>query len=307
MDRLFDYFVNAQTVKAESRTVGVEIETLFIDEKARPISLAVSQKIWRCLAVDFSWTVVEEKAGMLVELEKQGFRLIYELSRHNFELTTPATLLKDSQNLFADSSKFLAEIFQAAKKFGAWPLVKGWDGFWNNTLILPDRRDEIWVRLDGLPALSLLGHTSCLHFNLDLCSIEEGLRFMRQLQEKYQELGWPAMGNGWAWRQYLKSSKAEYEPDRYGWPPLESLRAYCRKLSSFRVVMNKIGDEVEIAKPVLKFFQNPNPDINLFLRSVWWIFRLRVRGGKLVLEIRDVPRAIPLNEAWEIIKNTSGI
>jgi hypothetical protein len=37
-----------------------------------------------------------------------------------------------------------------------------------------------------------------------------------------------------------------------------------------------------------EFIQDAN--IELFLKSVWWLSRLRVRSGSLVLEIRPIPR-----------------
>jgi hypothetical protein len=307
MEKLISYFKQGRPAEAGRRTVGVEIETLFVDANLKPISLVAAQSIWRRLVDDWGWTIVEQKAGMLVELEKQGFRLIYELSWNNFELTTPPALTSNYSDLFRSIGLRMAELALAAESFGVKPLIKRWDSSRDNTLILPDRRDEIWVKLDGLEPLCLLGHTSCIHFNLDLQSIEEGLRFMAVLKIKYLELGWPALSNGWAWREYLETSRAGYESDRYGWPPAGSLLDYCRKLSSFKVVMDKTGDDLAIVDPALEFSQVANPDINLFLRSVWWIFRLRVRGGKLVLEIRDVPRTIPLSEAWGIIKDAIGV
>ncbi len=307
MQRLIDYFQNGRLADDQNRSFGVEVETLFVDAGNRPISLATSQAIWRSLVEDFGWEATETRKGKLVELVKNDFHLIYELGRHNFEITTPAELVSDCGQLFRAYRMIETEIFLAASSCGARPLLKGWDGFRNNTLILPDRRDEIWVELDGLKPLSLLSHTACIHFNLDLCSVEEGWEFMAKLKEKYQQLGWPKRSNGWAWREYLKTSRANYESGRYGWPPAKSLGGYCRKLSTFRLVMNKRAGRLSVANPAMPFTQTLDPDINLFLRSVWWIFRLRVRGGRLVLEIRDVPRGIPLEEAWGIIKNTIGI
>ena len=100
MQRLIDYFQNGRLADDQNRSFGVEVETLFVDAGNRPISLATSQAIWRSLVEDFGWEATETRKGKLVELVKNDFHLIYELGRHNFEITTPAELVSDCGQLF---------------------------------------------------------------------------------------------------------------------------------------------------------------------------------------------------------------
>ncbi len=66
--------------------------------------------------------------------------------------------------------------------------------------------------------------------------------------------------------------------------------------------MNKLNDSLNIANPAMSFAKTKDVDIDLFLRSVWWWFRLRVRGENLVLEIRDVPRSLGVEASFWIIQ-----
>jgi len=201
----------------------------------------------------------------------------------------------------ADNQNYLGEISRAGEQCGAVLTDLSWDGSSSNTLIMPDKRDEIWLELDG-QALYGLGHIASIHFNIDLVSVEEGMRFISRLMPLFEKQGWPPQSNSGVWNGYLRESRAKYQEGRYGPPPTDFCK-YCSRLASYAVVMNSINGRLEIAKPRLPFANCSNPNIDMFLRSVWWWMRLRVRGGKLVLEIRDVPRTIPTKESFDMIRN----
>ncbi len=58
-----------------------------------------------------------------------------------------------------------------------------------------------------------------------------------------------------------------------------------------KVVMKRGADGYPtMCTPARPFAQTPDADMELFLRSIWWYSRLRVRGGTLVLEVRFIPR-----------------
>lgn len=307
MKRFMNYFETASVCNPKERMLGIEIESLFVNSTTKnPITLEVSQKIWKKLVENHGWRVTETKNGMLVKLSKDDYQLVYELGWNNFELNTPAFCITDKTELFRSVANILQSFKEAANNFDAEILFSGYDQSISSTLILPDERDKIWIELDGEEALSILGHIACVHYNLDLSSVDEGFEFMELLKPMYQEKNWFENGNAWAWKKYIKKSKAEYAADRYGIPPMNNLEQYCSSLAGFNVVMNKRKDNGRLFIPETNIpaGETSKFDMELFLRSVWWVYRLRVRDGKLVLEIRDVPRGLPFEKSWAMISKT---
>ncbi len=309
MKRLIDYFARAVTGRPDKRRCGFEVETLFVDRAGRPIDRLTSQAIFHALAEKEGWTVTKTTAqNEIVLLEQAGWSLSYELGWNNLELATPASASRLADNWDATRQRLL-QLYRAARSLGARPLFHPFDRHLNvDTLMLPDQRDQIWIRLDGRDALQPLGHFSSVHLNLDLVSIEEGLELISRLDTSYfprrivpdNPIVWR---HDQIWRTYVRESLAGYEPDRYGYPIAGSLESYCGKIATFKVVMNRLADGslalVENPKP---FGQTPDINIDLFLRSVWWYARLRVRNGQLVLEVRNIPRFDDLTNAGDICR-----
>jgi len=299
MERLITYFQKAAITKSDKRTLGLEIETLFVS-KGRPISLKISQVIMSELVQKFFWNKKTETNKIITNIEKNGFNIIYDLGWNLFELTSPPCLLSERKKLIQRCEKNPQELYCCAGKYGARPVFGPFDGFYNNTLIIPDKRDEIWLELDG-PVLKELGHIASVHYNLSLSSTAEGMELIKKINKLYQKLNIPPRPVRLAWQKYIKNSWAKYEPDRYAAPP-ETFSQYCHKLSLFKVVMNKQGNKL-IREKGIAFSALETVDIDLFLRSVWWWTRLRKRNNKLVLEIRGFPRATDgqINKDLEII------
>lgn len=301
MERLAAYFQGAK-VCGRDRKLGIETETLFVDAQYQPISYLISQGMMQYLRDILGWHMAAQKNGVIVRLEKTGFAISYELGWNNFELTTPAYDL--AEDVFREHDQMLKELYWAGERYAAQPLVGSaqgsWDHHFSDTLMIPDQRDKIWLKLDG-EALFGLGHIAAVHFNLDLKSISEGMAWIRKLNYFFVEVGWPPLHNLSVWQKYIKESLASYNEHRYG-PAPDDFEEYCHILSSFAVVMERQGGDLQIANPPLPFCRRQNPDIDLFLRSVWWYPRLRVRSGNLVLEIRDVPRGIEPKESFRLIR-----
>ena len=286
MQRLKKYFCTAEITPKEQRTLGLEIETLFTSDN-QPISLETSQAIMSELIKNFSWDKKAETNNIITNVEKGGFNIIYELGWNSFELISPPFLLSELGKLIAKYKQRLQELYSCARAYGAEPIFQPSDGFHNNTLIIPDKRDEIWLELDG-PVLKELGHIASVHYNLSLESIEEGMKLIKKINNLYKILDIPPLSVRLAWQKYIKESRAGYEKNRYA-PPPETFNAYCQNLSELKVVMNRSGGKLLRIKPT-PFYQLNKVDIELFLRSVWWWTRLRKRNKKLVLEIRGFPR-----------------
>jgi len=95
-----------------------------------------------------------------------------------------------------------------------------------------------------------------------------------ELLKDYPQAAW--------WEQYVHTAKAGYRPDRFGGPrEFDDIEDYCRKLALHDVI---VGDKL------VPFGTVPNVDIPLYLRSIWWYFRLRRFGENLCIEIRPLPR-----------------
>jgi len=312
VQRLIKYFNSAKTCTPETRKVGIEVETLMTPiERPRAatpmITREQSQQImqWMFSKLNDQYFGVKSEmfesdsgAKVALSVECRLGKIIFELGWNNFELITQAYPIDRAEQLFIDAHDMLEMLCRASNSVGACMLPSSHTDMareldYPDTLMMPDERDHAWKHLDG-PVLRVLGHIASVHYNVDLCSLEEGMRFIAIINQLRHRYVWPDPNADQVWKKYLQQSRANYEPDRYGPAPEGSVTDYCRKLATYKVVMRKVNGTPIPCNPALQFSETPNMDdqIDLFLRSVWWGTRLRVRGDKLVLEIRDVPRGL---------------
>ena len=87
------------------------------------------------------------------------------------------------------------------------------------------------------------------------------------------------------WQRYIAMSRAGYAPDRYAGPlGFDDLTNYATKLARHHVVIHQ-------GQPVRRrIYELPKPNVELFLRSVWWHYRLRRYLNTLTVEIRPFAR-----------------
>lgn len=284
--------------KPGEQRIGLEVETLFVDRRTKePITREQSQGIMKRLAESRHFrrcgigTTTVEKFGDTITAVKNGVvQVFYELGWNNFELTYNPYWLTDFPLMFSALPDMLECLYIAALYEDAEPVKDSYDGFEDlDTLMMPDERDQAWKDLDG-PVLCVLGHIASVHYNIGLTSIDEGMRWISKINELRGRHGWPSAAATHIWGRYLAESRAGYQSDRFGSTPTTNFDEYCRRLSEYKIVMNRIdGVPYRIVEPK-SFAETPDIDIELFLRSVWWGARLRVRDHELVLEIRDVPR-----------------
>ncbi len=293
--RLGEYFTantNIGDLLWSKRKIGLEIESLFIDRTTGlPITKEVSQRMYLRLVGEQGWKMEEIKGDMVTKISCGGTDLIVDLGWNNFELITPTWSSDEFKTKGIDSIQTrLEDVYKAAEHYNACPSGTSYDGHADkNTLAVPDERDDIWTKLDG-PVLCVLGHIASVHVNIDLKSVDEGFEFIRRLNQYYDKVNWPPRPVRDAWDKYIAESAAGYEVGRYG-PPPESFPQYLKQLAKYKVFMNKNGKSglKQVKNP--KVFHDTLPiDYELFLRSVWWWSRLRVRRNNLVLEVRAIPR-----------------
>lgn len=278
MQRLLDYFSAGLKNKGVGETMGMEVETSFVDEKGNPISLAQSQQLLILLCNEYGWFAGKMKNNLLTSIfNRNGNRLLYELGRQNIELSSAPG---DPVDVFLDTKEILEQVYHAGARVEAFPLFQPILNTEENLLVIPDERDAIWLELDGRQALELLARTSSVQFTVSVppakaieCLNKLGRNLGRFLTDYPQDE---------YWRKYIATSKANYAPQRYGGPVLfDSLEHYCSELAKNKVVT---GPKLVALEEV------PKLDVPLYLRSIWWYFRLRRYDDALCIEVRPLGR-----------------
>lgn len=278
VNRLVDYFSGCVDVDVFGESVGMEVETHFVDKMERPITVDRSQSLFRRLTERFNWRIINNKGGLITEIrDKDGNKILYELGRQNIEV---ATAVKSTARVVSAARKILEELYLVGETLDVYPC------FWpvleteEDLLIIPDERDAVWLELDGRFALELLARCAAVQFTIAV-SPREATRCLKRLArsvglflEDYpQEI---------MWKHYIKESKASYDPLRYGGPLFfQDPEDYCRRLTEHRIV---------VGSRLVPHQECTNLDISLFLRSVWWYFRLKKYGDQLCVEVRPLTR-----------------
>lgn len=274
MQRLLNYFHDTQLAGPLADRIGMEVETSFIDKNGNPISVECSQEILQKLP----WQVVNTKGSWITELQTpDGSRVLYELGRQNLELS----LIPYQANLVIQKGReFLDQIYSMAESVGAFPYFAPILETNQDLLMIPDERDSAWLKLDGRLALNLLANCSSVQFTFDV-SFQQAIKYLAKLLSRLPEFlrNYP---QDELWRRYIAESRAGYREDRYGGPSsFESVEDYCTQLFKHDVVSKaRLIPQNEIDEY----------DIGLFIRSVWWYFRLRRYNDNLCVEVRPLPR-----------------
>jgi hypothetical protein len=256
--------------ETDSRTgeqVGPEVETLFVDRDTRlPI---VSARRAAIMAT-----------ALAADDRPDGAELQTETGCHNIELSVPPGTF----DTIGDSTlQALEWLYRAAAKHGVEPVFAPTTGSTRRLLdVSTSDRDRLWAVIDGEGALDLLSDCASVQFTVDV-SREDAIRLINQLWASgYHRANYEF--NDGRWAEYIHTSRAPYRADRYAGPHrFADLGDYVRRHQQHAVVMHN-DLSVWLMPAHLSDF-----DIDLYLRSVWWHFRLRRYGRKLVIEIR--PRA----------------
>lgn len=261
------------------RNIGMEVETSFLTREGVAISEATSQKILTSLLRKEGMNIVTERGEKITALKgEDNERYLYELGRQNIELSS--SVYHDPQVLFGSVRRSLDLLYKCAHEYGAYPLHAPLFETEDDLLMVPDERDETWIQLDGREALRPLATITAVQFTIDV-SLEEAIPALNRLGEKIEDFldDYPQEG---VWRTYVRDSLAGYHSDRYGGPlRFESLTDYCEKLAWHDVVRGG---------KLVPYRQCKTVDIPLYLRSIWWYFRLKRYGNSLCIEVRPLPR-----------------
>lgn len=264
MDMIQAYLTRGTEETVTGGSFGAEVETQFAREDGEPIGKDVLRRI---IGADLS--------GVF-------FRPVtYDLGRQNIEIRIAP---KPTMSLLGEATQDgLGWLYEKMKDLRAHPVFAPMP-FLDSTdqlLLLDDPRDQIWLEIDGAPALEKLARTSSfqLHVSVNPGDAVEVVNVL-----------WEAGVHNWdfpndaMWGQYIQESNFPYATDRYGGPEgFRDIDEYCARLHEHNVVMHD-------GRVCNRSTQEINPDPDLFLRSVWWHYRLRRFGPTMTVEIRPIAR-----------------
>lgn len=292
------YFTEGiRVVPGYRQIVGMEIETMFVDDECGfPITFDQSQGILGDLVESGSWSLQEKKGDSITKIcSASGDTISYELGRHNLEVAVAPV---KSTMLIGKAQKILKELYQAAQNFVARPLFQPTFAWREDLLAIPDERDATFVELDGREALNVLASTACVQFMFTvdpaeaITVINNLLHCLPAFLKNYPQAKW--------WERYLHLSKARYRPERFGGPTLgfRDLEDYCEQLAVHDVIT---------PSGLVPFDQAHDINLPLYLRSIWWYFRLRRFGDNLCVEIRPLPRREDAEFANQLYQATNAM
>ncbi len=271
-----DFFTRDIAAVEIGESIGAEVETSFLNKHDQPIDLEQSQAIFTGLITQ-GWKLVTRRQGLVTAVEHKQNRVQYELGRQNIEL---ATIPLPSSRIVSHTRAVLEALYGAAKKVGAFPTCNPILETPDNLLIIPDQRDQTWLEIDGKEALEGLARICAVQFTIAIRPVE-AIRCLNRLAKNigYFLQDYP---QDRVWREYIHNSLAGYSPLRYGGPLFfTDLEEYCSELLKHAYVE---GPKLVSCGSALYF------DIPLFLRSIWWYFRLKRYGNSLCIEVRPIAR-----------------
>jgi hypothetical protein len=276
MQKMVKYFSDGICSKT-LQTIGMEVETQFVDKSGCAITTDVSQHMLQSLS-EKRWHVECRKGDLITTLvDEHGNKIFYELGRHNMEISTIPTTVK---GVIGVANKCLAQLYDVAKKIGAEPYFAPILESDEDVLVIPDERDAVWLELDGRSVLAPLARTSSVQFTISVAQ-EDAIHILNSLGEKV-DMFLQDYPQDLVWKKYIAESRAKYLANRYGGPlSFESLEEYCTALVRHDVVQGA---------RLVPYTHVNVLDVPLYLRSIWWHFRLKRYGDALCVEVRPLAR-----------------
>ena len=276
MQKLISYFTDG--ISSETfQTIGAEVETQFVDKDGEAVQTQTSQQMLGYLAEN-GWNVDCRKGNLITTIvDQNGNKIFYELGRHNMEVSTVASTPACVLDVMR---KCLAQLYESARRVEAEPFLAPILLGDEDLLVIPDERDAIWLELDGRDALAPLARTSSVQFTISV-SPQDAMKILNKFGKEVGSFlaDFPQDA---VWKRYIVDSSAKYLSNRYGGPlAFESLEDYCQALARHDVVQGT---------RLVPFQDVSNLEVSLYLRSIWWHFRLKRYGNALCIEVRPMAR-----------------
>jgi hypothetical protein len=268
VENLLAHFTEGTKGTVTGKRKGIEVETHLAQDNGAPIEVTTNRAI-------------------LATPTPGPWSLTYDLGRQVIELIVEPHESFDA--LLTTTMEGLHWLYQLAAQYGAHPLFQPiFD--WNKPLLLADeKRDKLWVKLDGRPALEELTRTAAVQFTIDVHPKDLVAVINRLLESPVSSQSYPNHDN---WLRYIARSKAtkgrnaRYRYDRCGGPSgFEDTLDYVRQLSLHKVVMFR-----EQISNLPSSVLSTAADFRSFEKSVWWPYRARRYSETLTVECRPFPR-----------------
>jgi hypothetical protein len=280
----FNYFTNGTRGTQTGAKVGIEVETDFVTESGEAIPVCVTKQI------------LASSDGRPLACEPQKL----ELGRQKIEL---AILPQTTAELAIEAAReSLQWLYARARMFGAYPFFAPELSSSNDLLLVQEERDEVWVQLDGRQALEELCHCSSVQFTVDV-NPDDAIGIINRLWARgLHEYDYAP--NNRRWQAYIAKSLANYRPNRYAGPAgFNDLTDYVAQLCQHTLVMHNGSPCRQLPQEVIGL------DSELYLRSIWWHYRLRRYSNTLALEMRPFARRADeqFTSIWGTIANTIGL
>ena len=146
-------------------TVGAEIETSHTTRDGIPARVHDSQCIFEHL-LQQGWRIAAKKGPIISCVDDaMGNRIMYELGSQNIEVATAPTT---PERLLEQCKIPLTELYRAAVQAHVMPRFQPILETDENTLLITDDRDAVWVTLDGMDALKLLSTIASVQFTIEV-------------------------------------------------------------------------------------------------------------------------------------------
>lgn len=296
--KLFGFFTDGVSRKASER-IGIEVETIHIGPDGQPVDACVTQTLLRKMvtARPNDWTVKEygEYRGqkrILAIANRFGDHVVFEIGVANIEVVTRALAPKAA---IATAQGVLDQLGEIARKDGRCRPYYGPIVTPRKSVIAPmTKREHNFLKLHGEDLENMMACTACVQFTIEVTP-DNAIKIINRLRSRTPEF-LATYPQDELWKRYLHESNVGYRADRYGNPTeVNSIDEYCRQLARHDVVTehglvphNEAGDI----------------NLTLFVKSVWWHFRLRRYGNQLCLEIRPISRGTDgeIANSWNFVE-----
>lgn len=261
---LLSHFVNGSERTQTGAQIGVEIETDFVSEDGLPPHPATTHAILQC-----------------TEGRPAGCDHKLEVSRAKFELVVAPQRRDDT--LLTLACDGLQWLYRVAARWGLRPRFSPEFESPERLLLVTNERNAQWLDIDGPLAVEELCRCSSVQFTIDVHPAD-AISCVNALW-RTQLHTFDYAPNTRRWNAFIASSLAAHSRDRFGGPPgFADLSEYVARLNDQPVLIHR-GQRTRLRASELR-----DLDVDQYLKSVWWHYRLRRFGETLALEVRPTAR-----------------
>lgn len=275
---LYRYFTEGAATETVS-SWGAEVETFVRYRDGQPADAAACQSVFDLFART-GWRAIRDGEWINSVVHQDGTVIKLEQGYHCLEVVSPPL----PHHLLIDQVHTkLQLLYRMLDKYGLEPVFKPLYESEENLLAPEDPRSALWLELDGVESGNLAARTASVQFTKQV-TVESAIPILNQLNAARGAFlhDYPQAE---LWHEHMATSFAGYRHDRFGGPGYFcSLQHYCSLLAEHSVI---VGQRLV---PFAEADLSTTEALELFVKSVWWFFRLKRYGDALCIEVRPLPR-----------------